>query len=195
MKTLFHEKGGLIGKYIINQIAMSLFGFMMSATAVAMGHDWLLPFGLFGLLFYYFILFTFVYEDGLKDALRVDGGRMKRDRLLSLKYCSLAAIPAFAIALLNFLLRAFGSGRAVAAIYSVLDTLTRFFTYGMYNALDNYLFTSSYETAQAEVTRAYFSASGLSFVCYTVLTLLVCVIAYNMGLAQTRLNKNDKKNV
>lgn len=194
MKTLIREKGGLIGKYIVNQIAMSLFGFMMSATAVVMGHDWLLPFGLFGLLFYYFILFTFVYEDGLKDALRVDGGRMKRDRLLSLKYCSLAAVPAFLIALANCVLRVFGNRGVIATIYSLLDTLTRFFTYGMYNAIDNYLFTSSYETAQAEVTRAYFSASGLSFLCYTIPTLLVCVIAYNMGLAQIRLNKNGKKN-
>lgn len=192
MKTLFKEKGGLMGKYIVNQIALSLFGFMMAATAVAMGHDWLFPFGLFGLLFYHFILFTFVYEDGLKDALRVNGGRMKKDRLLSLKYCSIAAFPGFAVALLNFVLRSFSSGHVAEAVYSVLDTVTRFFTYGMYNALDNYFFTVS-ETAST-VSRASFSSSGLSFVCYTFLTLAVCFAAYNLGLAQIRLSKKSHKN-
>ena len=184
MKNLLHDKGGLIGKYIINQIALSLFGFMMSATAISMGHDWLLPFGLFGLLFYYFILFTFVHEDGLKDAIKVDGGRMKRDPLLSLKYCGIAAVPGFLIALVNTVMRVCGaSGQAAEATYSILDTVTRFFTYGMYNALDNYFFSS------ADGTRVFFSSSGLSFVCYTVLTLAVCVLAYNLGLHKITVEK------
>lgn len=191
MKTLMHEKGGLMVKYIVNQIAMSLFGFMMSATAVVMGHSWLLPFGLFGLLFYYFILFTFIHEDGLKDALKIQGGRMKKDPLLALKYCSVAACPAFIIALVNTLLRLSGAtGRVVEAVYSVLDTITRFFTYGMYNALDNYFFMHESGTAEAvTVIRDFFSASGLSFVCYTFLTLAVCVLAYYLGLSQITLGK------
>lgn len=191
MKTLFHDKGGLMVKYIINQIALSLFGFMMSATAVAMGHDWLLPFGLFGLLFYYFILFTFIHEDGLKDAIKIDGGRMKKDCLLSLKYCGISAVPAFVIALANTLLRLSGaSGQAIEAAYSILDTITRFFTYGMYNALDNYLFSNGDGNA---FVRSDFSYCGLSFLCYTFLTLAVCVLAYNLGLRKITFNNNTKK--
>lgn len=191
MKTLFHDKGGLMVKYIINQIALSLFGFMMSATAVAMGHDWLLPFGLFGLLFYYFILFTFIHEDGLKDAIKIDGGRMKKDCLLSLKYCGIAAVPAFVVALANTLLRLSGArGQAIEAAYSILDTITRFFTYGMYNALDNYFFSNGDGNA---FVRSDFSYYGLSFLCYTFLTLAVCVLAYNLGLGKITFNNNTKK--
>lgn len=190
MKTLMHEKGGLMGKFLINQIALSLFGFMMSATALVMGRSWLLPLGLFGLLFYYFILFTFIHEDGLKDAIRIDGGRMKRDPLLSLKYCGIAAVPGFLIALLNAILRLSGvTGKAIEATYSILDTITRFLTYGMYNALDNYFFTNGSDT---DFYRAFFSSSGLSFVCYTFLTLAVCVFAYNLGLKKITIGNTDK---
>ena len=174
-------------KYIVNQVAMSLFGFMIATTAMMIGDSWLLPFGIFALLFYLFILITFIREDGLKDGIKIDGGRAKRDPYLALKYCSVAAVPGFIIALINTLLSFSGAQTGFLATCSaVFNVLTRIFVYGMYNPIDSYLFNnqigvfSSYE---------FISTSGISYLVYTFITLIVCHFTYLFAI-----NKPVKKN-
>lgn len=190
MKKLFSNKGHLMLKYIVNQIAMSLFGLMMSASALAINDNLLLPFGIFGLLFYYFILITFIREDGLKDAIKVDGGRIKIDVFMSLKYCGIAAIPGFLIALLNMFLHIFNNGAiAYEGAAVVLNAVTRILVYGMYNTLDTYFFNN--ETGILS-SYNYLSSNGITYVLYTVFTLAVCFLAYYTGVKQMFV-KEEKK--
>lgn len=173
---MFKEKGPLIVKYIVNQIAMSLFGFMMATTAMMLGDSWLLPFGIFALLFYLFILITFIREDGQKDAIKIESGRMKRDSFSALKYCSVAAIPGFIIALINVIL-SFSAAQTgfVAVCSAVFNVITRIFVYGMYNPIDSYLF--NHEIGIFSFAE-FISSSGISYLLYTFVTLFVCHITY-----------------
>lgn len=181
MKEFFNEKGHLMLKFIINQFAMSIFGIMMATTALSVGESWLLPLGIFGLLFFYFILLTFVREDGQKDGIKVAGGRMVADRFLALKYCAVASVPGFVIALLNMILCFADAGSSVAGVCNII---TRVFAYGMYNPIDTYLFN-----AESGVLKSlsFMTQMGISYVMYTFFTLAVCFLAYNSGL------KTDKK--
>lgn len=187
MKKMFIEKGHLMLKYIINQIAMSFFGLMMSSTALAIGESWLLPFGIFGLLFYWFILISFIREDGLKDALKADGGRIKADPLLSLKYCGIAAVPGFLIALTNMILHLVGAvGYNAENVRSIFNVITRILFYGMYNPIDTYLFNIDSAVFKSF---GFISSSGISYVVYTFFTLIVCFLAYNSGLKKMFIKK------
>lgn len=191
MKKMFNEKGDLMIKYIINQIAMSIFGVMIATTSMAVGDSWLLPFGIFALLFYYFILISFIREDGLKDAIKVDGGRMNKDVFSAAKYCSVATIPGFIVAILNFVFHLSGSETGVMASFSgIFNVVTRIFMYGMYTGIDSYLFN-----AETGVFKSISSVStfGITYLVYTVTTLLVSHFAYVSGLKQMFVhNKNGK---
>ncbi len=190
MKSLFNEKGHLMLKYIINQIAMSLFGMFMAATALAIGDQWLLPFGIFGLVFYYFILITFIREDGQKDAIKIAGGRMKADNLMSVKYCGIAALPGFVIAFINMMLCFGGFSRGIlASIAGIFNVITRVFMFGMYNPVDTYLFNA--ETGVLK-SASFMTQMGVSYVIYTVFTLAVCFLAYYIGLHTEKKADNDK---
>lgn len=195
MKNLFKEKSHLMIKYIINQFALSLFGLMVSGFTVKDGNtSWLLPIGIFAMLFYYFILISFIREDGLKDGLKVDGGRMKKDNFLALKYCSLAAIPGFLFPLINCIVRlvahfASGASSVIVNISGVCNAVTRILVYGMYNPVDSFLFNSEYGILKG---MSFVSDWGISFMGYTLLTLLVCHFTYYTGVNQLFV-KNDKE--
>lgn len=190
MKAFFSEKGNLMTKYIVNQIAMSVFGVMIATTSMALGDAWLLPFGLFALLFYYFILIAFIREDGLKDALKIDGGRMKKDSFLGLKYCAVAAIPGLVLAILNTVFQSFGAQTGViASITGVFNVITRIFVYGMYTGIDSYLFNQ-----EIGVFSALNSASslGITYIVYTFVTLVVSHLAYISGVYQWLIKEKKK---
>ncbi len=196
MKKLFNEKGHLMLKYLINQIALSLFGLMVSGFTVKDGNTgWLLPIGVFALLFYYFILISFIREDGLKDGLKVDGERMKKDIFLSLKYCSLAAIPGFLFPFINFAVRFIAhfsesSGSLITNISLICNIVTRILTYGMYNPIDSYLFNPEYGMLKG---MSFVSDWGISFMFYTLLTLAVCFVTYYTGVNQLFTKKGNQE--
>ena len=195
MKKLFAEKGHLMLKCVINQIALSLFGLMVSGFVVTDGGtSWLLPIGIFAILFYYFILISFIREDGLKDGLKVEGGRMNKDIFLSVKYCGLAAIPGFIFPLINFAARMIAHSAAevssaVVNVSGICNTVTRILTYGMYNPVDSYLFNSDYGVLKAY---SFLSDWGITFMVYTFFTLAVCFVTYYTGVNQMFVKKNDK---
>lgn len=194
MKKIFSQKGNLMTKFLINQIALSLFGLMVAGFGIK-NDGWMLAMGVFAILFYYFILITFIREDGLKDALKVEGGRMKKDPLLSLKYCGLAAVPGFVVVFINIvasLITKFASlsSPVLDSISGVANIITRVLTYGMYNPLNVYLFDS---TSGVLKGASWLSECGITFAVYTLFTLVVCFLAYNSGLNQMFVKENPKQ--
>ncbi len=186
MSYLFKEKSHLMVKFMVNQVAMSLFGLMMSATAIAIGDSALLPFGVFGLLFFYFILFTFIREDGLKDAIKTEGGRIKEDIFCSVKYCSVASFPSVVIALAYIVLRLTGGrGPMIDSALDILNIICRIVTFGSYNSIDRYISikNSNYSA---------FSNSGFAFILYAFLTIIVCFIAYYSGIKKIGVKEKNK---
>jgi hypothetical protein len=195
MKNLFTQKGYLMLKCLINQIALSLFGLMVSGFAVTdAGTGWLLPIGIFATLFYYFILISFIREDGLKDGLKVEGGRMKKDIFLSVKYCAIASVPGMLFPLVNLIVRMishFGNvtSDAITNISGICNTVTRILTYGMYNPVDSYLFNHQYGLLKSI---SFVSDWGISFLIYTLLTIAVAFFAYFTGVNQMFTKKENR---
>lgn len=182
MKNLFNEKGHLMVKFLINQIAMSVFGIMMSFTAASIGNSWLLAFGLFALLFYYFIMWSYIWEDGAKDGIKVSGGRMKKNSFLGLSYCAIASIPSmlFATLLIVFNLTL----DSASAPVGIMNIVVKIFTFGMYNAIDSYFALS------AEWFKSL-STIGVTYLFYSFVTLLVCHMAYFCGTKQIKLRGRE----
>ena len=192
MKNLFKDKGHLMLKYIINQIAMSFFGVMMAFTAATINDNgsWLLPFGIFSVLFYWAILFSFMREDGLKDALKVNGGRMKKDVLLPVKYCSVAAIPGLLFVVVNMIVRFSGTTQSFAqGLTNICSFVSKFFLYGAFMPLDSYLFAGEFALFSS---LGFLSDSGIVCIVYTVLTLLLCFFAYYTGINGMFIKKRNK---
>lgn len=67
-------------KLSVNQIAMTIFGLLLSA-AVFKHKTLLLVTGILSILFYMYLLYTSAWDIGARDKIKIDGGRMKKDRM------------------------------------------------------------------------------------------------------------------
>ncbi|MBQ7821443.1 MAG: hypothetical protein IJ391_04080 [Clostridia bacterium] len=89
MLTFLKENADNIVKLAVNQIAMTIFGLLLSAATVT-NKTLLLVTGILSILFYMYLLYTSAWDIGAHDKIRIDGGRLKRMPLKGL-YLSLAA--------------------------------------------------------------------------------------------------------
>lgn len=78
-----------IVKLAVNQIAMTIFGLLLSAATVT-NPTLLLATGILSVLFYCYLLYTSAWDIGARDKIKVDGGRMENIPLKGL-YLALAA--------------------------------------------------------------------------------------------------------
>lgn len=184
MKISIKEKTGMISKSIVFQIAMSLFGMMLSASVIAINEKFLLVAGIFSFLFYFALIGAAVNEDGVKDYLKIKAGRAKQDIFLGLKYAAVSYIPTFAITLIYIILRIFSIENALTQILSIL---IRLLSCGMYLSFDRYLFASGDSFLP-------FSLNGYSFLIYEVASVLIIGIFYFIGVKGINLlsTKSDK---
>ena len=184
MKISIKEKSGMIFKSIIFQIAMSLFGLMLSASVIAINEKFLLVSGIFSFLFYFALIGAAVNEDGVKDYLRIKAGRVEKDVLLGFKYAAISYIPSFIITVLHVVLRLFSIENALTQLLSIF---IRLLSCGMYLSFDRYWFATGDTFLQ-------FSLNGFSFLIYEVVSVIIIGIFYYIGIKGINLtgNKNDK---
>ncbi len=184
MKISIKEKTGMISKAIIFQIAMSLFGMMLSASVIAINEKLLLVAGIFSFLFYFALIGAAVNEDGVKDYLKIKAGRVEKDVFLGLKYIAISYIPTFAITVIYIVLRFFSLENALTQILSIL---IRLLSCGMYLSFDRYLFASGDSFLP-------FSLNGYSFLIYEIISVLIIGLFYLLGVKGINLlsTKSDK---
>ena len=92
-----------IWRLILNQIGLTIFGLMTSLSASALDaslHREGKLFGsvsfwasVFAILFYMFIDYTAIKEEGQRDKIRIEAGRIERDPWRGFKIAMIAAIP------------------------------------------------------------------------------------------------------
>ncbi len=181
-KKYLDEKGNMIAKCIVFQLAMSLFGIMITMTLLALNEVAVVLGGIFSILFYFALVGAAVNEDGVKDCIKVEGGRMEKDAILGLKYVAISYIPTFIISGLYCVLSLCGVQNSFT---SILNLITRFFTTGMYMGLDISIFG-------AGETVAAFSYNGYSYLIYEIVSVIVLGLLYYAGLCGINLVR--KKN-
>ena len=192
MKELFSEKGHIMLKFAVNQFAMSIFGIMIAFAAVAANEKLLIPFGIFSSLFFFFLIYYFIWEDGAKDAIRAGYGKIKEDRFCSLKYCFIAHLPSLICVILYIILNVFGSGNTAESIKSILIIIISFFMYGMFMGISRGLaltFGSTVNIDGVETKVFSFVDNGYIYIIFSIITMAVVFFAYYFGLKNIRFTK------
>ncbi len=79
MLTFLKDNSNNIVKLAVNQIAMTIFGLLLSAATFS--NDTLkLVTGIISILFYFYLLYTAAWDIGARDKIKIDGGRMKKSK-------------------------------------------------------------------------------------------------------------------
>ena len=95
------KNSDMIVKMLVHQFGLTVFGYLLYSAANVSGNSALIiGFGIFSAVFYLVLLYVLSWENGSKDKIRIDAGRMKRDKFKGAKASLVAAIPNLIFAVL-----------------------------------------------------------------------------------------------
>lgn len=189
MIKILKQKGSLIARCIVFQIAMSVLGFFVISAVANSGNTLILLAGIFTILFYFALVGATVNEDGLKDELTNKRSGLKPDIFLGIKYMAISYIPTFSLTLLLCLFRTFG---IFAGAADIIVIFVRAFLTGMYFGIDMNLFIQGYSEEGYAIYSA-FSSNGYSLLIYQLFSVIICGLFYYLGLRGINLNKTKEK--
>lgn len=188
MKRILNEKGSLIARCIVFQIAMSIFGIMINFATVQLGNTILILGAVFSVLFYFALVGASLNEDGLKDKIKYDRNKEKADIFYGLKYVAVSYIPSFVITAVFSLFRTLN---IFESFTYVVNMLIRFFISGMYIGVDILLFSGT--DSVGNTVYDYFSLNGYSFLIYQIVSIIICGLFYYLGIRGINLVGGKKK--
>jgi hypothetical protein len=97
----WRENSGTVVKIFIHQIGLTVFGFLLNSAASASKSTAVtVALGVFSALFYLALLYIMSWDNGAKDKIRIDSGRIKLDRFKGARTAILASVPNLILALL-----------------------------------------------------------------------------------------------
>lgn len=197
MKSFIKENGHLIWRLILNQIGMTVFGLMMSMTGSAIDYalgegdgtvsrTWNFWASVFSVVFYMFINYWAIKEEGQKDKIRIDAGRRERrvykGVLIALCATSLNILLAIIMNICEPLASTSGLGIEIAGDIYVIAKWIAILIQGMYWGI----------LLVASGASTIISVPSWMFFLTPVLTLLVAHIAYVLGLRDFSLARRIK---
>jgi len=191
MKRILNEKGHLIARCIVFQIAMSLLGFFVISAVANSSKTIVCIAGIFTACFYYAIMGASLNEDGLKDQLIASRSQYKGwNGLYGMKYVAISYIPTFILTLAIIILRSFDIAYKVA---DALVLIVKFFFTGMYFGIDMSLFITGAD-ANGFAVYSQFSNNGFSLIIYQIASVIICGLFYYLGFKGINLlGSKDKK--
>ncbi len=189
MKKILSEKGNLIARCIVFQIAMSLLGFFVLSGIANISNTVVLIGGIFTMLFYFAIMGAFLNEDGLKDALIMKRNNMSFDYFYGMKYVAISYIPTLFMTVLIAIFRTFSIASQAA---DFLVMIVKFFFTGMYIGIDMSLFITGVDE-NGYAIYSTFSNNGYSLIIYQLFSIAVCGMFYYLGLKGVNLVKTKEK--
>lgn len=176
----FREHSKLISRLFINQVGMTIFG-MILTMAIMRSTDnnvaLTVAVSIFSTLFYLSLIYNVMWEEGARNVIRVNAGRMERIPCFPLKAALFAASPNFVLAALLILsyVLAFPIGLEFGrSLYAVLHIILAFFE-AMYVGLFSVILDAFPVLAtQSLVACLLYALSSLPMI-------LVSVLAYRLG--------------
>lgn len=143
MREFFKKNMSMIVKMFVNQIAMMIFGLVLS-MATYQNETLYLATSVFAICFYMVLLYTMSWETGISDKIRVDAGRQKyephRYIFVSLAANSINILLAL-LAIIGFAINGFSYDVNIEwayDIYGICNNIARFIQ-GMYYGLLSYV--------------------------------------------------------
>jgi len=198
MKNIISEKSGMIGKLFVYQIAISLLGLFV--VSPFNGYIQIAA-AVFSILFYFSLICYAVIEDGQKDCISHNAGRIKGNALTGFVYSIIAYIPTIIIVLLQSLLHLLTESTVLTGLKSILTFIIRFFLMGMYLGIDTGLVQRTYDSVnQTSVivtgsnALVFLSDNYLIFVICLVFLPLVAGVSYKLAFkGKVHVNTAPKK--
>lgn len=201
MKELWQNKSRLIGKLLINQFAFSLFGVFVSSALTRSGVLSVLA-GLFSLLFYLSVVGFAVLDDGQRDKIAFEAGRVDgRSPVTGLGYACLSFVPTILLCLVHVLLYV---GGIADTVRSILNLIIRFFLAGEVLGIDAGLGGFRYDpviaarVSDAPQALQFMSNADLFFLLFALAAPLILGFVYALAFTgkityNTSENKGKKR--
>ncbi len=104
IKKFITDNSGTVVKIMIHQLGLTVFGFLLYSASASSGNKPLIAgLGIFSALFYLVLLYVLSWDNGAKDKIKIDGGRMKLDAFKGAKTALIANIPNIILAVLSLI--------------------------------------------------------------------------------------------
>ena len=138
----FQDNSRRIFRVLINQVGMIIFSLVVTLTAVSMGEGYKKPMTLVASIFaiglYLFLVFYCMREEGTRDSVKIEGGRLAYDPIYGLKVGLFASVPNFILVFLMALGLILGT--AGVGLFTVGYLLTNLVAQSMYAGVMKTLF-------------------------------------------------------
>ncbi len=189
MKDFFGRYSYRIVKMFVTQIAIGLFGAVLSFAVSEIGNTFLSITSAFSILFYLFLIYTTAWEIGAGDRISIDIGKMPRRPYLGLILSLIANIPQFIVATVYAVCMAISHGaEGVVTNIAAIMKVVMLFIDGMYFGL---LTTISIGT-RADINTGNIVPNELfnfswSYFIIIIPAVLTCGLAYWLGTKNAKL--------
>lgn len=134
MKSFYLNNMKLIHKFLLNQFAISLFGFMVIIALSAMSESAMIVATICSALFFAALLYDSAWDEGIHDRSKITNGRLEEHPLHGAAVALFSYIPTMLFVLPTVvltLLSALGIN-AVDGVLTVLSPISLFLCNGMY---------------------------------------------------------------
>ncbi len=186
MKFIKNNSYNII-RLMINQFGMMIFGLVLSlATATSdspMSQKLLLFVSIFATGFYMVLIYNIMWEQGAKDIIRIESGRMLCDKYYGAKVALIANIPNLILVILSLIGYIISVDSGLYQASCIISGFVQSTYLGMVN-----VFVSLFENpAIKDFLRAFIYL-------FTVLPAILCsTFSYILGLKNIRLFGGKKK--
>lgn len=164
-------------KLFVNQIAMTIFGLLLSAAAFR-NNTINIVVGILSIIFYYYLLYTAAWDIGARDKIKVDGGRMKYEPYKGV-YVSLLAnsvnIILTVVIIAFYYIGTLGNIDFAKSVFAIAFMLL------------NGMFVSVLSLVKAEPANIFLQAATI------IPTVAVSALAYFAGLKNFRIFGSNKR--
>lgn len=133
MKKFYLDNMSTIHRFIINQIALSLFGIMITWPVADKSLTLILVMGGFSSVFFCYMQYDNLWTLGAKHRNRVINKRMDYAPLYGLKISAVSYLPSALIVLLCYISRIFPGVGFFDNLYLIMDVAFTFLLNGMYS--------------------------------------------------------------
>ena len=194
MKRFYIENSKAINKLVLYQFGAAFLGILMYSAAGSVA--WLnLATGVFAILFYMYLIYGAVWDEGARDRIKVDGGRLSVDMWKGVKIAFFANIPNLLIGVVHFifttvsvLAQAEWAGN-IAFVANAIGVIWE----GMYNGIITSIFPRVIGGQYVDLTILQTILRSFSFIVIVLPALLTCNVAYRLGYSGVAVFKPTAK--
>lgn len=171
MKNFWSENGYNVIKIFLNQIALSMLGFVMAMATQSAHIAMRVIVGIVCVVFYLWILYVMMYEMGQKDGIKIQSGRLHYSKLKGFWISLLANVPNIIIGVLTFI------GGLCFEMIGVTVKSWAAELYFVSNAIGKVI-----EAVYLPIISAVLRDEYWPLLITPILPIVVCTVAYRLGV-------------